>query len=267
MNDYYVYMYIDPRNFEEFYIGKGKGSRKDIHRYETSDSDKSKRIVAIKKVGLEPIIRVIARNLSEYDALLVEKTLLWKLGKQLDNISSGHYSENFRPHDTLHQKLFGFDYQSGVYYYNVGESVHRNWDDYVKYSFISGGHGVRWRNAMRGFQPGDIVVAYLKGNGFVGIGRIKDRAKPIREVIIYGKPLLSQPLTCKNMGDDSESDELSEYVALVEWIKCTSRKEAKWKAKSSLYTTTHVRASLEKQPETMAFLEQEFDIKFRELVI
>ena len=25
--DYYVYVYIDPRNHEEFYYGKGKGSR------------------------------------------------------------------------------------------------------------------------------------------------------------------------------------------------------------------------------------------------
>jgi len=28
MDDYYVYVYIDPRNHEEFYYGKGKGSRK-----------------------------------------------------------------------------------------------------------------------------------------------------------------------------------------------------------------------------------------------
>jgi hypothetical protein len=69
------------------------------------------------------------------------------------------------------------------------------------------------------------------------------------------------------MGDNSASDERCEYVALVEWIKYTNRKEAKWKAKSGLYTTTHVRASLEGQPKTMSFLEQEFNIKFRELAI
>lgn len=31
MDDYYVYVYIDPRNYEEFYYGKGKGSRKNAH--------------------------------------------------------------------------------------------------------------------------------------------------------------------------------------------------------------------------------------------
>jgi len=29
MNDYYVYVYIDPRNHEEFYYGQGVGSRDD----------------------------------------------------------------------------------------------------------------------------------------------------------------------------------------------------------------------------------------------
>ena len=31
-DDYYVYVYIDPRNHEEFYYGKGVGSRKDAHQ-------------------------------------------------------------------------------------------------------------------------------------------------------------------------------------------------------------------------------------------
>jgi hypothetical protein len=75
-NDYYAYVYIDPRNYEEFYYGKGKGSRKDAHLSDPSDSEKVRRIGAIQKAGLEPIVRVIARDLSEHDALLVEKTLL-----------------------------------------------------------------------------------------------------------------------------------------------------------------------------------------------
>jgi len=81
MGDYYVYVYIDPRNNEEFYYGKGTGSRKDAH---------------------------------------VEKTLLWKLGKWTTNIATGHFADKFRPHNTLHKELSGFDYQNGIYYYNVG---------------------------------------------------------------------------------------------------------------------------------------------------
>ncbi|MGB0131778.1 LEM-3-like GIY-YIG domain-containing protein [Chlorobium sp.] len=266
MNNYYVYVYIDPRNLEEFYFGKGRGSRKDAHLSDTSDSEKARRIAAIHKAGLKPIVRVIARDLSEHDALLVEKTLLWKLGRQLTNISSGHYSENFRPHNTMHLELSGFDYQSGVYYYNIGEGAHRSWDDYKKFGFISAGQGARWRDAMLGFQKGDVVAAYLKNYGFVGIGVLTDRAKPIREITIKGKPLLSYNLHCQRMSDNAESDEKCEYVAPVTWAAAVECSQAKWKAKGGLYTTTHVRASLDGHPTTIDFLETEFGIKVRELV-
>lgn len=266
MNNFYVYVYIDPRNLEEFYFGKGRGSRKEAHLSDTSDTEKVRRIAAIQKAGLKPVIRVIARDLSEHDALLIEKTLLWKLGRQLTNVSSGHYSENFRPHNKLHLELSGFDYQCGVYYYNVGECPYRNWDDYRRLGFISAGQGVRWRDAMLGFQKGDVVAAYLKKHGFVGIGVLIDRAKPIREVIIKGKPLLSHNLCCPRMAENAESDELCEYVAPVKWAAAVEREQAKWKTKAGIYTTTHVRASLDGQPKTVAFLEKEFGVNLRELV-
>jgi len=44
------------------------------------------------------------------------------------------------------------------------------------------------------------------------------------------------------------------------------RDQAKWKAKAGLYTTTHVRAALDGQPRTIAFLEKEFGVNVRELV-
>ncbi|ARD45124.1 GIY-YIG nuclease family protein [Colwellia sp. PAMC 21821] len=266
MTDYYVYVYIDPRNFEEFYYGKGKGSRKDVHLFENSDSEKSKRIRAIITEGLEPIIRVIARGLSEHDALLVEKTLLWKLGKQLTNVSSGHYSKNFRPHDTLYKKLPGFDFQNGLYYYNIGEGPHRNWDDYVKYGFISAGQEPRFRDAMLSFEVGDVIAAYLPKSGYLGIGKITKEALSIQQVHINGSPLLSLPLKCQNMADNSESEEKSEYVALVNWIVTLKREDAKFKSKSGIYTPQKVKASLDNQPITIQFLESEFEIDLKELM-
>ena len=64
-SEFDVYVYIDPRNLEEFYFGKGRGSRKNAHLSDDSDTEKSIRIRAIQKQGLEPIIRVIACNLTE----------------------------------------------------------------------------------------------------------------------------------------------------------------------------------------------------------
>lgn len=265
-DSYYVYVYIDPRNFEEFYYGKGKGSRKHAHLFDNSDNEKTRRIKSIRKEGLEPIVRVVARNLSEHDALLVEKTLLWKLGKHLTNISTGHYADKFRPHNSFHKKLAGYDFENGLYYYNVGECQFRNWDDYLKFGFISAGQAPRFRDAMLGFEKGDVIAAYLKGHGFVGIGRITQKAKPIREVFIGEKPLLTLELKCTDMAANSLDPENSEYVALVDWIGTVDRGQAKWRPKSGLFTTQLVRASLSGQPETVLFLEDEFSISFEELI-
>ncbi len=258
MNDYYVYVYIDPRNFEEFYFGKGKRSRKDAHLADTANSKKTRRIAAIRNAGLEPIIRVIARQLSHHDALLVEKTLLWRLGRHLTNVSTGHYADKFRPHDTLHRELSGFDYQGGLYYYNVGEGPGRNWDDCRTFGFIAAGNRNPWRAAILGLKPGDVVAAYLKKHGFVGIGILRDQAKPIREVTIKDKPLLSHNLRCRRMQ--------GEYVAPVKWVVAVRRSQAKWKPKAGLFTTQLVRASLDGQPQTVAFLETAFGIKMAELL-
>ena len=77
------------------------------------------------------------------------------------------------------------------------ELPHRNWDDYVQYGFISTGQTIRWRDAILGFNLGAVFAAYMKGRGFVGIGRIKTSAQMIRDVLIKDKPFLDLNLQCK----------------------------------------------------------------------
>lgn len=267
MNNYYVYVYIDPRNYEEFYYGKGKGSRKEALLKDSSDSKKAGRVKDIKKEGLLPIIRVIAKDLSEKEAFLVEKTLLWKLGRLTTNIATGYFANKFRPQNTLHRELSGFDFQNRICYYNVGEGPHRNWDDYVKFGFISAGQGSRWRKEMLGFNKGDVFAAYLKRKGFVGVGRITQKAMMIKNVKINGKDLLNLPLKCSNMGANSNNFELSEYVCLVKWLKWFPREEAKWSKSAKLFTTELVRASLDGQEETVAFIEKQFCVPIRKEII
>ncbi len=265
-NDYYVYVYIDPRNHEEFYYGKGHGTRKDAHLKDKSGSEKATRIAEIRGHGLEPIIRVIARRLTEDEALLIEKTLLWKLGKWTTNVATGHFAKKFRPRDTLHKELFGFDFENALYYYNVGENQARNWDDYRKYGYISAGWGARYRDTMLGFHVGDVVVAYLSRYGYVGIGRIRETAKMIREVRVNGTRLLDLPLIAEDADHDGDDADESEYVCLVRWIKRVPREKAKWKAGASLFTTPMIRASLDTQPKTVRFLEREFGVSFDKLI-
>jgi hypothetical protein len=50
------------------------------------------------------------------------------------------------------------------------------------------------------------------------------------------------------------------------WIKSVDRKDAKWKPKSGLFSSQLIKASLQGQPLTMRFLENEFHISFKEIM-
>src|SRR6266567_8392996 len=103
--DYYVYCYIDPRNYQEFYYGKGKGSRSLAHLLDQGKSEKAARIKQIKSAEVDPIIRVIATDLTDDQALLVEAALIWKLRERLTNKNAGRFASKFRPQNTLHRRL------------------------------------------------------------------------------------------------------------------------------------------------------------------
>ena len=119
---------------------------------------------------------------------------------------------------------------------------------------------------MLRFNPGDVFFAYLKRHGFVGVGVIRAKAAMINHVRIHGKPLLSLPLRCQKMDDHCENPQLSEYVCLVKWKSTVPRHKAIWRSKPKLFTTTSVRASLDRHKETVTFLERKFHIKVKNLI-
>ncbi|MEK7286417.1 MAG: GIY-YIG nuclease family protein [Nitrospirota bacterium] len=269
-HNYYVYVYIDPRNFEEFYYGQGKDDRKASHLSDSDeDNEKVNRIKAIKKAGQEPIIKVIASCLTKEEALLIEKTLIWKLGRTLTNISSGHFSEKFRPHNTLHLDLKHFDYSNGIYLLNVGEGKHRSWFDCQKYGFMSSGQGKRYRKKMQEFRPGDIIAAYWSKKGFrggyVGVGIVKTTAVSANEFRVDDKSLHALPLDQRNIFDNGDDPDKAEWVIEIKWIATVSAKDRKWRSKAGLFSTPSTKASLERQSATLKFLETQFGFKFDKL--
>ena len=258
--EYYVYVYIDPRNYEEFYYGKGKGNRKAAHLKDTKDTDKTKKIQEIRKAGLEPIIRVIAKGLTEKEAFLVEKTLLWKLGKTLTNISKGQLKAHFRPFNTMYKELPEFDFTNDIYYVNVGEGTARNWDDCRRFGFLAAGQGTQWSEPMKSLSIGDTVVAYLKGKGYVGIGIVKEKAVSVSQFRHNHKSLhdfkLVEPGIFNNYNNEN-----AEFLVKVKWLKSFPREEAKWQKGKGLFTTQQVVARMKNQTKTIKFLEKEFGIE------
>jgi len=270
---FYVYMYIDPRNLRPFYYGKGKGSRQFSHLLDTAESDKTAKIREIRKEGLEPTIRIVAKGLSEDQALLVEKTLIWT-SSELANIATGSFSRNFRPPNTLHKKLPNFDYPNQVHYFNVGDGVHRRWEDNVTYGYLGAGQKRVFRKAIERLHPGDIVIARLNEVGYVGVGRVMSDATPARDFRVpkfakaasaRGRLLIDLNLRTA-VKDNLDDLDLCEYMVAVDWIKTVDRSVKYWKKNAHLFAhrgTTQ--ASLANQPATIDFVERCFEVKIDQL--
>jgi len=191
--------------------------------------------------------------------------LIWRLGKSLTNASSGHFAENFRPHDTLHIDLMGFDFKNGIYYVNVGEGDNRSWADSRRYGFLSAGQDQKWSDPIRTLVVGDIVIAYLKKYGYVGVGRVIKTAVPVNDFRYKGKSLRSVKLIQPNLFENSDNVK-SEYLVKIEWIKSVESSEAKWKSRAGLFTSQLIKASLQDQPLTRTFIEKRFNLCLNDLL-
>ena len=113
-------------------------------------------------------------------------------------------------------------------------------------------------------QTGDIVVAYLSKHGYVGVGRVLAEAVPAREFRIGKTPLAKLRLKAPKILHDSDDLEQCEYVMRIEWLVAKKREDALWK--SGLFTTQLVRASLDNQPKTLRFIEDNWKIRFEDLL-
>ena len=270
--NYYVYAYLDPRNYEMLYVGKGKGSRKYAHLPNKAGTATERRIHEIKRAGKEPVIRVVAVNLTEQQALLVEKALIWRPGGSLTNVSGGHFAKNFRPPNTLDEELPDFDTVHGIFFVNVGAHFgpHRQWEDGYEYGFLAAGYGRENSSQLDRLSVGDIVAAYFKKegykNGYVGVGRVVAPKIPVADFRFNGRPLSRRMLNGPDLLHDADDADQCEYLVKVDWIKKVLPENAQFRKRDGLFVARQIVVSLSHQPKTLQFLERQFKVNFESLL-
>jgi hypothetical protein len=123
------------------------------------------------------------------------------------------------------------------FYFSAGESMHRNWDDMVKYGFVSGGGGRWYSRTLDLLKPGNRVFACIPGTkarGYVGVAEVIEPAVPVADfkVEVNGswEPVLTQPLAAPMMGEFADDPEKSEYLVRVKWLEARPRDKAVWTA-------------------------------------
>jgi hypothetical protein len=233
-----------------------------VHKLlEDGESAKLERIKQIVNENLTPTIRVLARDLTDEQALIVETTLIWQAKHLLTNKSSGKFISKFRPPRTLYKEIVGFDYHHRLWFFNVGEGRHRRWKDNVKYGYVGGGQRGVFRDAVEGLGRGDVIAAYVSGCGYVGVGKITGEARPAREFRLKdGTLLIDKPDVAPKIKENLDSLDDCEWMAPVKWVATIGGKDAYFEKKSGLFAPRSVRASLDEQPKTIEFIEDKFRI-------
>ena len=96
MNESYVYMLVDPRNNQPFYVGKGRGRRCYFHSWEAKHTDrvtyKLAKIRKIQRLGMSIIIRKVEQNVSDEQAKDLECLMISEFrdaGIDLTNLTDG----------------------------------------------------------------------------------------------------------------------------------------------------------------------------------
>jgi hypothetical protein len=141
-----------------------------------------------------------------------------------------------------------------IFYVNVGEGPSRNWDDCRKFGFLAAGGGRKWSKQLEKIQAGDTVIAYQKGYGYVGIGRVTSTATPATKFMVNGVLIKELPLINDTIRAIKRfSKENGEYLIGIDWQVAVPREQAAWQANAGLYTTALVCASLKNQQDTIKF--------------
>ncbi len=146
---------------------------------------------------------------------------------------------------------------SGVWFVNVGEGPHRNWDDNREYGYVSAGQGEKYSRPLRRLAVGDRLFAYMKGLGYVGTGQVTKEAVPVAEFVVEksGKPLLELPLTAPRVAENKDSPALSEWAVGVEWLRSYPREQAR--TFKGVFANQNVVCKL-RDAKTLEFVRSEF---------
>lgn len=151
------------------------------------------------------------------------------------------------------------------FYVTFKEQEWRDWDDAVKYGFISAGKGRKYSRMLQRLQPGHRVAAYIPQVGYVGVGTVTASAVPIKDFkfVIDGTDQEAQTLTFKATDalHDFEDPELSEWLVGVEWQHTLPREQALFG--QGLFSNPYIACKLT-DPHTLQELAKRFPQAFQE---
>jgi hypothetical protein len=138
---------------------------------------------------------------------------------------------------------------SGIWY--VNHTADRDWEVRRQYGFITAGGAPKYYEPLRKLHAGDVLVAYQKKAGYLGVGTVRSESVPADEFkLTDGRPLAAVARDIRGKADDH-----GERVVGVDWLKTVPIGEAK--TFTGAFANQNVVCKLRHGP-TLEFLRSEF---------
>ena len=119
---------------------------------------------------------------------------------------------------------------NGEYYISFGDQFNRSWEDAIEYGFISAGGGTWYSRTLNQLSVGDRVWVNIPQTGYVGVGKVKEKARKADEVLfnVNGEEKNIYELSDRaNYHKEYINEEdNAEYIVKIEWIKAVDKNEA-----------------------------------------
>ncbi len=113
---------------------------------------------------------------------------------------------------------------NGEYYVTFGGNPNRDWEDARKYGFVAAGGGSRYTKPLEMLEPGARIWVNNPGAGYVGVGKVVERACPIQEFYVDDGNSNRVPITevsprARKLKEEADRIGEDEVLVRVDWIK------------------------------------------------
>jgi hypothetical protein len=118
---------------------------------------------------------------------------------------------------------------NGEYYVSFG-GVSKNWEDALKYGFISAGGGSWYSGTLKLLSAGDRVWVKIPKTGYVGVGRVTEAVCPAKEFTVQTpsgeRPALDVLKDADDYKATADDPEKAEYFVRVAWLDAVPQSDA-----------------------------------------
>jgi len=119
---------------------------------------------------------------------------------------------------------------NGEYYVSFGPTDRRSWEDARQYGFISAGGGSWYSHTLEMLSPGDRVWVKIPKTGYVGVGRVTEAVRPIKEFKVQTpageSPALEVLKNADQYRPNADDPEKAEYFVPLAWLDTVPESKA-----------------------------------------